>query len=124
MDLASCEIRTRVSPRNDRNDYWWEMDDDSGREIAELAIERAEPYFDSYEIKTAIAPLRPEDLLQDTPEILSSLTLVRRYLLLARVNEYLGDSVAAREFANLGLSVAGMAVGPKRQLKEIINRLS
>ena len=57
-------------------------------------------------------------------DILSSLTKVRACLLLSRMHEKLGNREKCIEFANLGIKLAGMAVGPKKALKDILSRLS
>ena len=54
--------------------------------------------------------------------MLSSLTTVKACLFLARLHERLGNRSKCIEAATIGLKLAGMAVGPKKALKDILKR--
>ncbi len=117
-----CEIKKRLTPDPSQNDYWWSLGAVEADEIARLVDESALPYFGQYALDSEIGSIIPGQFEGDLPALLSSLTKVRACLLMARIYEIKGEPSLASEFAKLGIKVAGMAVGPKKVLKEILKR--
>jgi len=120
IELPDCEIKVRLTPATSQNDYWWLVGNKAVDEIANLIEDRAEKFFDRYNVGGEIVRITPEDLEGDMPDILSPLTKVRASLILARLHEVNGDLSEAINFAKFGIKAAGMAVGPKKMLKEIL----
>ncbi len=128
IELADCEIKFRLAPDKGQRDHWWSIEPNSAVEISDLIFARTDDIFDQYEIagdssSHDITAIVPEDLDGEIPAVVSSLTKVRASLLLARLHEFRGDLEKAAGFANYGLRVAGMAVGPKKMLKEVLKRI-
>lgn len=123
-DIAQpdCEIKKRLTPDPSKNDYWWSFGKAEANEITGLITESALPYFDQYTLNGDIGEIVPEQFDGNLPILLSSLTKVRACLLMARIYEVTGKPAQAAEFARLGIKAAGMAVGPKKALKEILRR--
>ncbi len=123
IELSECEIKIRLHPENLQSDYWWDVKEESIAEIAFIINSKKEIIFSSYDMKGEIADIFPKDFEDSMPDIFSSITKVRACLILARLNEEMGRNERASDFAQLGLKYAGMAVGPKKMLKEIIKRM-
>lgn len=119
---SDCEIKKRLTPDPSQNDYWWPLGSAEAEEIASLITETALPFFDQYALNGDLARIVPKQFSGDLPCLLSSLTRVRACLLMARIYEEKGNLARAAEFARLGVTAAGMAVGPKKTLKEILKR--
>ena len=117
-----CEIKKRLTPASSLNDYWWPLGEAEASEIAALVKELALPYFDQYALDGDIGFIAPDQFDGDLPILLSSLTKVRACLLMARIYEMKGELTRTSEFARIGIKSAGMAVGPKKALKEILKR--
>ena len=69
-----------------------------------------------------IENLEAKDIESENAGLLRSVTKVRACLLLARIHEQAGRREECIEVARLGLKLAGMAVGPKKALKDILSR--
>jgi len=69
-----------------------------------------------------LASMEAKDIEEGNLGLLASMTKVRACLLLARIQEQLGNRDKCIEFATLGVKLAGMAVGPKKALKGILRR--
>lgn len=121
ITISECEIKVRITP-NSQKDYWWSLNEESIFEIADLIERRTEDFFNQYNIPGALTAITPEDLEKEMPEILSSITKVRASLILASIYEIFGELNKASNFAKYGIKSAGMAVGPKKMLKEILKR--
>jgi len=86
---------------------------------------RAFPTFDLYRLDGPIAAIDGKSIESRNPGLLASITKVRAclLLLLACMHERLGNRDKCVEAATIGVKLAGMAVGPKKALKDILNRL-
>lgn len=122
IELPDCEVKVRLTPDTSVSDYWWPVAIDAIEEMSELICSRSDAFFSSYDIGV-ISAIVPDDLSESVPETIKMLTKVRACLILARVNEVFGDTEKAADFAKLGIKAAGMAVGPKKQLKEVLKRV-
>lgn len=123
IELPSCEVKFRLTPDSSKKDYWWPITFESINEIADLIIEHSEKIFKRYAIDGNISSIVPEDLNDNIPYIFSSLPKVRICLILARMHEVCGNFQKAASFAKYGIKAAGMAVGPKKMLKEVLKRV-
>lgn len=123
IELPDCEVKVRITPDPSQKDHWWHISLDSVNEIASLIESRAEGFFDRYSINGDLSSIGVDDLNDGPPDILASLTKVRSCLVLASIQETLGNTEAAAAFAKYGIKAAGMAVGPKKMLKEILKRV-
>jgi len=122
IEHADCEIKLRLTAKPATKDQWWPLSIDAATEVANLTAERGFEIFESYRLAGPIAALEIKDIENGSLGILSSLTKVRACLLLDRIHERLGDRDKCREAATLGVKLAGMAVGPKKALKDILKR--
>jgi len=122
MSIIDCEIKLRLTSSMDDHDQWWPPDAERVDEIDRLICDRALVQFDEYRLPGTISELRPDDIANGEMGLLYSLTRVRALLLMARVHEHLGNPERCRESAEMGLKFAGMAVGPKKELRMIIER--
>jgi len=123
IELPDCEVKVRITPDPSQKDHWWPMISDSVDEIAALIESRAEGFFDRYAINGDLSSIVVDDLNDGSPDVFASLTKVRVCLILARIQETLGNAEAAVEFAKCGIEAAGMAVGPKKMLKDVLKRV-
>lgn len=123
IELPDCEVKVRVTPDPSKKDYWWVIGVESVDEIATLIESKAEGFFNRYGINGDISSIVVDDLNDSLPDVLASLTKVRACLILARMQETLGNTESAAAFAKYGIKTAGMAVGPKKLLKEILKRV-
>ncbi len=123
IEQQDCEIKHRLTPNELQNDYWWTFGTSEIKEITNLIMHRALPYFERYDLKGEIGSINPKDCLEKVPDLLSDMTKVRACLLMSRIYEEYSETSFAAEFARLGIESAGMAVGPKKELREILKRL-
>jgi hypothetical protein len=123
VELPDCEIKLRLTPDEGVSDYWWPMISSSIGEISLLLDAKVELSFAKYDIDRDIGRISLDDIENNLSSLLPSTTKVRACLLLARLHETVGDRALAIDFARLGIKMAGMAVGPKKALKQIIERL-
>ena len=116
-------MKLRLTDQTVDNDQWWPIATSSIDQVVKLVSRRALPVFDSYRIDGPVAAMSGEDVENGHLGLLASMTKVRACLLLARLQERLGNRDKCIEAATVGLRVAGMAVGPKKALKEILARV-
>jgi hypothetical protein len=122
IELPDCEVKLRLTAQASVKDQWWPLNSESVREVVELMKSRGLAIFDSYLLAGPIAGMEAKDVEGGNLGLLSSLTKVRACLLLARMYEHLGNRDKCIEAATIGIRLAGMAVGPKKALKEILKR--
>jgi hypothetical protein len=122
LALADCEIKLRLTAQAAMKDQWWPLNSESIREVVDLMKSRGLAIFDAYRLAGPIAEMEAKDVEGDNLGLLSSLTKVRACLLLSRMHEHLGNREKSIEAATVGIRLAGMAVGPKKALKEILKR--
>lgn len=129
LEQADCEIKARLSPAGEL-DFWWDFGT-SKREahanadhLAETFRREGLSFFEEYSgLPGPFSSLGPSDV--DSGEyarLMPIQTKVRAALFLARIYEHVGDADRAKEFARVGLRHAGVAVGPKKALREILER--
>jgi hypothetical protein len=123
IELSDCEVKVRVTPESELNDYWWSFDTEAIEDISDLVLNRVEKFFSRYDIDGDITTITPEDLDGEMPDVIAPLTKVRASLVLARIHEVSGNTGKASSFAKYGIKAAGMAVGPKKVLKDILKRI-
>ncbi|CAD7713129.1 hypothetical protein LMG31886_04470 [Xanthomonas hydrangeae] len=123
LEIPDCEIKLRLTDQAVDKDQWWPIATSSIDQVVDLVSRRALPIFDSYRIDGPVAAMSGEDIENCHLGLLASMTKVRACLLLARLQEKLGNRDKCIEAATVGLRVAGMAVGPKKALKGILARV-
>lgn len=123
VELSDCEVKVRITTDPSQKDHWWPISSDSVDEIVALTESRIEGFFNRYNINGDISSIVVDDLNDSLPDVFASLTKVRLCIVLARIQETLGNTEAAVAFAKYGIQAAGMAVGPKKMLKEVLKRL-
>jgi|TARA_R110000851_G_C13006450_1_gene558851 methyl-accepting chemotaxis protein len=123
IELPDCEVKLRLTTDLSQKDHWWPIASESINEIVDLIVGRVGEFFSRYSIDGDLSSILPEDLNEDMPDIFASLTKVRASLILARIHEVRGDFEKAASFAKYGIKAAGMAVGPKKMLKEVLKRV-
>ena len=122
IEVPDCEIKLRLTVQDAVKDQWWPLTLESVREVAALMTGRGLAVFDWYRLAGPIAKMEAKDIESGSLGLLASLTKVRACLLLARMHERLGSREQCIEAATVGLRLAGMAVGPKKALKDILKR--
>lgn len=120
---SECVIKLRLSPNSLLKDKWWPIDASSVNEVVDLLFSRGMSIFDSYRLNGQIQLIQTIDIEASTANLLSSLTKVGACLLLAQIHEQSGNRDKCIEAATTGLRLAGMAVGPRKALTEILRRL-
>lgn len=118
--FVECEIKTRITPESTLRDYWWDLQEPSVDEIVNLIDEKAESFFSKYKVNGKLSKLTLSDFKDGVVTELASLTKVRACLVLAKIHAFLNQPESALNFAEYGLEIAGVAVGPKKQFREII----
>ena len=103
-------------------DQWWTFTDSAVKEVSCLLMERVYNLFDQFRLEGLADEFSPSDVEAGNLGVLNALTKVNACLLLARVHDRLGNTANCIQFATNGLNVAGMAVGPKKALKELLKR--
>jgi hypothetical protein len=124
MTVTRCEIRRRLTPRPDLEDFWWRYHENGAREELVTALEKEGlPFFERLESfpecwqSISLDDLRDGSFSKQLPGV----TRVRAALLLARVHSFLGDSHGCRGFAAYGLEIApAIASGPKKAFRELL----
>jgi hypothetical protein len=122
VEQPDCEIKLRLTSEPSAKDQWWPIALEAADEVANLVSHRALAIFDPYRLAGPISSMEAEDIEAGNLGMLSSLTKVRACLLLARIHERLGNRTKCVDAATIGIRLAGMAVGPKKALKEILQR--
>lgn len=122
MTLADCEIKLRLTVSPTDNDQWWSISEESVTQVSNLICEQGIQLFDAYHAEGALSSIDPKSIEIGNHGILAPITEVRACLLLARLHEQLRNRDRCVEAATIGLKLAGMAVGPKVELQEILKR--
>jgi hypothetical protein len=122
VEQPDCEIKLRLNSEPSVKDQWWPIVPEAADEVANLVSHRGLAIFDSYRLEGPISAVESKDIEAGNLGILSSLTKVRACLLLARIHERLGNRAKRVDAATIGIKLAGMAVGPKKALKDILKR--
>lgn len=123
IEQPECAILMRLTSDPSMKDQWWPIAASSVNQVVDLVCSRGLSIFDSYRLDGPIASIEVKDVEAGTANLLSSLTKVGGCLLLARIHERLGNRDKSVETATIGVKLAGMAVGPKKALKDILKRL-
>lgn len=113
----------RLTSDSSVKDQWWPLTLASVTEVCKLIENRGLYIFGSNSLNGHIASIEVKDIEVGTANLLSSLTKVCACLLLARLHGRLGNHDKCVEAATIGVKLAGMAVGPKKALKDISMRL-
>lgn len=122
MDLAECEIKVRVTPQQSESDHWWPLQNSSVEEIVSLICKKSPAFFEAYKVEN-LKECKLSDFDGLISGVFSPLTEIRACLILATINEICGDKSKAKKFADLGITKSGLAVGPRKALKDLIKRL-
>lgn len=122
IEIPDCELKHRLVDDSRLNDRWWPIEISSVEEVVALLGTAGLKLFDLYRLDGAIAELDGKSIEAGRAGLLTTLTKVRACLLIARMHEYLGHRDKCAEAATIGVKLAGMAVGPKKALKEILKR--
>src|SRR5262249_36571457 len=124
MTVAHCDVKKRLAPDPDLDDYWWAYEDAGARQTLIATLEtKGFPFFGDLEsFPDYWLKLSPEDLRAATfGAKLPGMTRVRAALLLARLHAFLGNWQRCHEFAEYGLGIVpALAAGPKRAFKELL----
>lgn len=124
MTVTHCEIRRRLTPRPDLEDFWWAYHESGAREGLMTALEsQGLPFLERLEaFPTYWQSISVDDLRAGAfTTLLPGVTRIRAALLLARVHRFLGDGTRCHGFAAYGLEIApAVASGPKRAFKELL----
>ena len=122
LEQPDCEIKLRLTSDPAAKDQWWPISPEAADEVAELVSHRGLAVFDSYRLAGPISTMEAKQIETGDLGMLSSLTKVRACLFLARLHERLGNRGKCIDAAMIGIKLAGMAVGPKKALKDILKR--
>jgi hypothetical protein len=123
LELTDCEIRLRLTDHPTTKDQWWLFSEENAVLVADLMRHRGMGIFDSYRLDGELAAISATSIERGDSVLLDSITKVRGCLLLARLHERLGNRGKCIELATIGIKLAGMAVGPKKALKDILQRV-
>lgn len=123
IEVPDCELKLRLTYQDTVKDQWWPLVASSVDQVADLVCSRGLSIFDSYRLDGQIAEMDGKNIESGNLGLLASITKVRACLLLARMHERLGNRDKSVETATMGVKLAGMAVGPKKALMDILKRL-
>ena len=122
LKLPDCELKLRLTDQPSDKDQWWPISEASAAKVAELMIGLGLRVFEAYRADGELSTMDAKSIESGNPGLLASMTKVRACLLLARLHEQLGNREKCVEAATIGVKLAGMAVGPKKALKDILKR--
>jgi hypothetical protein len=122
VELPDCEIKLRLTERDTDKDQWWPISAASAQVISDLVRTRGLSVFESYRVEGELSAISAASIESGSPGLLAPITKVRACLLLSRLHERLGNRDKCIEAATIGIKLAGMAVGPKKALKDILKR--
>ena len=122
IELPDCEVKLRLTEQPAQKDQWWPISDESITQVANLLLNRGLSAFDAYRVDGELSAMDAKSIESGNPGLLAPITKVRACLLLARLHVPLGNRDKCIEAAMIGLKLAGMAVGPKRAIKDILKR--
>lgn len=121
IEYPECEIKLRLEDVSGEHMQWWPFSEDSVALVSTLIAERVEGIFAAYDLRNVLT-ICVDTIRNDQCALTGKLVKVRAALLMARIHEHIGNKDQALVFARFGIEVAGMAVGPKRALKDLISR--
>ena len=124
LEFVDCELRFRLTDEAHASDQWWPMAKSSIEEVLKVLTHCGFQLFEKYRHDRDIRGLNGADVEHGNADMLSSLTKVRACLLIARIQEHLGNRERSLAAAETGLKLAGLAFGPKKALKDLIARNS
>lgn len=124
MNPTLCEVRKRLTPAPELDDFWWVYDAPGSREnLLQVLEQRGLPFlaqfesFPQYWSNISLPDLRGTSFTTKLP----GMTRVRAALLMARLHAFLGNAAQCRVFAEYGLeTVPAVATGPKRAFKDLL----
>jgi hypothetical protein len=124
---VDCYVRERLLP-DGQTDYWWPTVGNAvavAKEVDSVLRTKGDSFFaDFASIEGSILPISVEDIAEGrTSSHFAKLTRTRLALLVAKANMEARRFGAAKELAEYGLKIAGMAVGPKKEFKTILSQL-
>ena len=122
IEQPDYEIKLRLTSEPSAKDQWWPIIAEAADEVANLVSDRGLAIFDSYRLAGPISAMEAKDIEGGNLGMLSSLTKVRACLFLARMHERLGNRAKCIDAAMIGIKLAGMAVGPRKALKDLLQR--
>jgi hypothetical protein len=122
IELHECELVLRLTDLPADKDQWWPISEMSIAPVANLVVTRGLAVFDLYRLDGELAAFDAKGIEGNNLGLLAPITKVRASLLLSRLHEHLGNHEKCIEAARIGLKLAGMAVGPKKALKDILRR--
>lgn len=122
IELPDCELKLRLTELPTDKDQWWPISEASVAAAANLVITRGFAVFDGYRVDGELSAMDAKCIENGNPGLLAPITKVRACLLLARLHEHLGNKAKCIDAAAIGVKLAGMAVGPKKALKDILKR--
>jgi hypothetical protein len=122
IELPDCEVKLRLTEQPADRDQWWSISESSIVQVSNLVISRGFSVFDAYRVDGELSVMDAKSIESGNPGLLAPITKVRACLLLARLHEHLGNKERCMEAASIGVKLAGMAVGPKKALKDILKR--
>jgi hypothetical protein len=131
IGIGEWEINTRLIRDPRSGDEWWPFGrgksdaEASARDLTLAFSSRGLALFERFNaLPGPFAAVTPEAIDAGTadPETLPSLTRPRAALLLARIYAHLGDSVKAKEFAEVGMRHLSVGSNLKRPLRELLER--
>jgi hypothetical protein len=122
FELPDCEVKLRLTARPSDKDQWWSISEASIDQVSSLLTSHGFSVFSAYRIDGELSAMDAKSIESGNSGLLAPVTKVRACLLLARLHEHFGDAQKCIEAASIGVKLAGMAVGPKVALKEILRR--
>lgn len=122
---VDCFIRKRLTPEGSA-DYWFSVHLPHPKiieEVRSVFYECGLPFFRFFETLSGVGEVLSVENIEGgkLPEFLSMMTRSRLALLCATINIELNRLKLAKEAAEYGLSVCGMAVSLKREFKNILS---
>ncbi len=122
IELPDCEVKLRLTEKPTDKDQWWLISEASITKVADLVLSCGLSTFEVYKADGELSKMSAKSIESGNLGILAPITKVRACLLLARFHEQLGNREQCIEAATTGVKLAGMAVGPKKALKDILKR--
>ncbi|MCW5789139.1 MAG: DUF4304 domain-containing protein [Polyangiaceae bacterium] len=124
IDIPDCLVKLRLTSHDSLNDQWWPIAMSSIGEVVGALAGRGLSVFDLYRLDGPISDIDGKSVECGDADLLASLTDVRACLFVALMHERLGNRDKSIEAAEIGLKLAGMAIGLKKPLRDILRRLT
>ncbi|MBX3110336.1 MAG: DUF4304 domain-containing protein [Fimbriimonadaceae bacterium] len=124
IDASDCLLKLRLTSHGSLNDQWWPIVAPSTNEVVDALVGRGLLVFDSYRLGGPISGIDGRSIESGDADLLTSVTDVRACLFIALMHEHLGNRDKSIEAADIRLKLAGMAIGPKKALRDILKRLA